>query len=114
MIRMYAVALALILAPHAVFAHAGHGDEPADLKSAPSSHQVLSMTYCKGEYHLRFKDGSAFTYPEFKLRIKTDSSPEGPAAGVPVQLSAGMHGDRAFVVFSGPEEISAFIEQCPA
>jgi cytochrome c len=61
---------------------------------------------------VRFKDGSAFEYPEFNLRFKTDSSPNGPKGGTPVQISAGMRGDRAYLVFSGPQEISSFLKNC--
>jgi cytochrome c len=47
---------------------------------------------------------------EFNLRLKTDSSNDGPQAGKPVIVGTGMQGDRAAVVFAAPEEISAFIK----
>ena len=56
------------------------------------------------------KEGSAIEYPEFDLRFKTDSTPDGPPPGTPVVINAGMKGDRGFVVFSAPGEISAFIK----
>jgi cytochrome c len=47
---------------------------------------------------------------EFNLRFKTDSSDKGPEPGHPVLIPASMMGDRAFVIFAAPEEISGFIE----
>jgi cytochrome c len=46
---------------------------------------------------------------EFNLRLKTDSSEQGPPEGKPAIIGAGMRGDRASVVFSKPSEISSFI-----
>ncbi len=115
MLRTYAIAAAFALAPYAAFAHAGHGTEDnVDLKTAPLSHQVVSIEYCGGTYRLQFKDGSTFEYPEFNLRFKTESSSDGPRPGAPVQVSAGMRGDRAFVIFAGADEISGSIRRCPA
>ena len=91
-------------------AHGGHQNKIADLKTAPSSHQVVVVEYCNGVYKLKFEDGSTFDYPEFNLRFKTDSGPNGPKAGAPVQISAGMRGDRAYLIFSKPEEISNFVK----
>ena len=54
-------------------------------------------------------DGDTAPYWEYNLRLKSDSSPQGPAAGKPVIVGSGMRGDRASVVFSKPEEISKFI-----
>ena len=57
--------------------------------------------------------GETFTFWEFNLRFKTDSSKDGPPKGKPGIVRAGMQGDRAFVVFAGPAEISTFIKkQC--
>lgn len=92
-------------------AHGGHQDKAADFKAAPSSHQVIGIEYCNGNYHVKFRDGSAFDYKEFDLRFKSDSGPNGPSTGAPVQVSAGMRGDRAFLIFSHSEEISEFIKK---
>ncbi len=36
-----------------------------------------------------------------------------PPPGTPVVIKAGMRGDRGFIIFADPGEISAFIkEQC--
>lgn len=80
------------------------------LAEAPLDQQVDVITYCDGVYRMVTKEGSPIDYPEFDLRFKTDSSENGPAPGIPVVINAGMRGDRGFVVFASPGEISAFIE----
>jgi cytochrome c len=46
---------------------------------------------------------------ERNLRLKTDSSGDGPEKGAPALVGAGMMGDRADVIFADPAEISALI-----
>ncbi len=89
-------------------------DRPmADLKSLPPESRVKGLRYCGDTYRVATEAGEVHEFWEFNLRFKTDSSAEGPAAGQPVLLRAGMMGDRAFVVFAGPAEISPFIRrQC--
>ena len=83
------------------------------LADAPPDQQVESITYCGETYLVVTRDGAPLEYREFDLRFKTDSSPDGPLPRTPVLLNAGMRGDRGFVVFSTPGEISAFIkEEC--
>jgi len=56
----------------------------------------------------------AYEFWEFNLRFKTDGSENGPVAGHPVIIPASMRGDRAFVIFAAPTEISPFIKsECP-
>jgi cytochrome c len=43
------------------------------------------------------------------LRLKTDSSGDGPTPGAPALIPAGMMGDRADVIFSAPDEIGKFV-----
>ncbi len=80
------------------------------LGDAPSDQRVDAITYCGGTYRVTTKGGSPIEYREFDLRFKTDSGPDGPPPGTPVVIKAGMRGDRAFVVFSAPGEISSFIK----
>ncbi len=80
------------------------------LEEAPPDQQVAAITYCSGTYRVVTKEGSPLEYRVFDLRFKTDSSPDGPPPGTPVVLNAGMRGDRGFVIFSAPGEISAFIK----
>ena len=62
-------------------------------------------------YTVRTADGKTAKVWEFNLRLKTDSSKDGPSPGKPVIVGAGMQGDRASVVFASPGEISSFIKQ---
>jgi cytochrome c len=54
-------------------------------------------------------DGKTRAFWERNLRCKTDVSDDGPQKGAPAIVGAGMMGDRADVIFAGPEEISGFI-----
>ncbi len=47
---------------------------------------------------------------ERNLRLKTDSSGNGPQKGAPALIGAGMLGDRADIIFAAPEEISGSIK----
>ncbi|MFQ5784932.1 MAG: hypothetical protein ACE5H8_08925 [Alphaproteobacteria bacterium] len=80
------------------------------LADAPPDQQVEAITYCDGTYRVITTDGSPVEYSEFDLRFKTDSGTDGPPTGIPVVINAGMRGDRGFVVFSTPGEISTFIK----
>lgn len=85
-------------------------DRP-DLGRAPAEGQVISIRHCGDTYVVATADGKTQKVWEFNLRFKTDSSKLGPLPGKPVVIGAGMQGDRASVIFSAPEEISAFIKQ---
>jgi cytochrome c len=83
-----------------------------DLKQAPDSLVVSEAHYCRGKYRLTFADRSERDVMEMNLRMKTDSGSRGPHAGRPVVLPSGMRGDRFFLIFASPEEISAFLTRC--
>lgn len=86
----------------------------ADLKRAPPAGQVVSIGYCGDTYTVKTANGRATKVWEFNLRFKTDSSKDGPPAGKPVIVGAGMQGDRASVVFASPREIDEFVKPaCP-
>ena len=85
--------------------------EPADLSSVSTRQQVTALSYCPDTYQLTTAAGATLKFWEFNLRFKTDSSGNGPPKGHPVFLRVGMRGDRAFIVFAAPSEISAFIEE---
>ncbi len=80
-----------------------------DLKAVEPARQVTAIRYCGDTYRVTTGDGEIVPFWEFNLRFKTDSSDRGPPRGHPVLSRAGMMGDRAFVVFSSPEEIATFI-----
>lgn len=80
-----------------------------NLKTIGPAHQVRSIRQLDRSFLLTMASGKTVSYPEFNLHFKTDSSDLGPNAGHPVLLSAGMKNDRAYIVFSDPREIEAFI-----
>ena len=84
--------------------------ELADLKSLGPEGQVAAIRYCGDTYEVTTVSGQTIAFWEFNLRFKTDSGDKGPRPGQPALLQASMMGDRAFVIFAGPEEISAFIQ----
>ena len=97
---------------------AGHdGSHDASIKAQSERYrpkqQVEAIRYCADAYFVTLATGKTFTFWEFNLRFKTDSSKDGPPKGKPAIVRAGMQGDRAFVVFSAPGEISTFVNrQC--
>lgn len=81
-----------------------------DLKSVGADRQVRSVTYSRGAYCLTMADGETADFLESALRFKVDLSDLGPRAGTPVILRAGTEGDRFWVFFASPAEISSFIQ----
>jgi cytochrome c len=81
-----------------------------DLKTLEPNMQVKAITYCHDTYRVTTADGKKRAFWERNLRLKTDSSKEGPQNGAPALVPAGMMGDRADVIFSAPAEISKMIE----
>jgi cytochrome c len=86
----------------------GGGGAP-NLKKLDPQDRVQAIRHCNDTYRVTTADGKTREFWERNLRFKTDSSSEGPDKGAPAILDAGMHGDRASVIFSTPEEISNFI-----
>jgi cytochrome c len=87
------------------------GGEMADLRrDVGPDNRVTSVRYCGDTYTVDVESGESHQFWEFNLRFKTDSSSRGPERSHPVLIPSGMSGDRAFVIFSAPEEISGFIK----
>jgi cytochrome c len=74
------------------------------------NNRITSIRYCDDTYTVDVESGESHPFWEFNLRFKTDSSDKGPQPGHPVLITASMMGDRAFVIFATPGEISASIE----
>jgi cytochrome c len=89
----------------------GGGAVP-NLKTLPPEGRVQSIRYCGDTYKVTTADGKTRDFWERNLRLKTDSSSDGPTQGAPALVGAGMMGDRADVIFSAPEEIGGFISKC--
>jgi cytochrome c len=87
------------------------GRSALNLKGLEPNNQVKGITHCADTYDVTTETGETHQFWEFNLRFKTDSSGNGPARGTPVIIPGGMRGDRVFIVFAGPEEISPFIER---
>jgi len=83
----------------------------ADLKALGPSHQVRAIVHSIETYRVTMADGKTAVFPETNLRFKIDSSFLGPRSGTPVILPAGTRGDRAWVFFAAPGEISTFIAE---
>lgn len=96
-------------APGDMMGGGGPGRMP-NLKQQVPTQQVTAIRYCGDAYFVTLGTGTEVVFWEFNLRLKTDSSANGPPKGKPAILRAGMGGDRAFVIFSEPGEISEFIE----
>ena len=88
----------------------GSGAFP-DLKLVRPERQVRSIAYSRGAYRVTTADGKSALFLEANLRFKIDSSDLGPDEGKPVVMPAGTEGDRAWVIFSSPDEISRFVKR---
>jgi cytochrome c len=88
----------------------GGGRVPS-LKNLQASERVSGITHCRDTYRVTTADGKARAFWERNLRLKTDSSDDGPERGAPAIVSAGMMGDRADVIFAAPSEIGTTIEE---
>lgn len=85
-----------------------------NLGNPTSSSQVKEIGYCGDTYTVQLADGETIQFWERNLRFKTDGSESGPPQGSPAMVGAGMMGDRASVIFAGPEEFGRFIKPaCP-
>ncbi len=81
-----------------------------DLKTLQARNNIVSIGYCGDTYTVTTESGEVHEFWEFNLRFKTDGSDKGPAAHQPVLIPASMMGDRVFVIFAAPGEISSFIK----
>lgn len=85
------------------------GGDPS-LKALEPEDRVQTISYCHDTYRVTTADGNMHAFWERNLRLKTDSSINGPQKGAPALVGAGMMGDRADVIFAAPEEIGVFIK----
>ena len=89
------------------------GPRLPDLRKAPPEAIVKAARHCGDTYFVTTQDGKVHKIWEFNLRLKTDTSDNGPAPGKPVIVGAGMQGDRAAIVFAALREIGETAkEQC--
>jgi cytochrome c len=86
------------------------GGQVPNLKNLDPEHRVQTITYCKDTYTVATADSQKRKFWERNLRLKTDSSSDGPEKNAPGLVPAGMMGDRADIIFAAPSEISGFIK----
>lgn len=85
-----------------------------DLKATGAASHVATINLCRDTYNVTMENGVTQQFWERNLRIKTDAGPDGPAPGKPVLIPSGQQGDRAYLIFAAPQEISAAIKTaCP-
>lgn len=87
------------------------GGAPANLKQVGPDSQVVSLRHCRDTYVIRTAAGATRKVWEYNVRLKTDSSADGPSAGKPVMTNSGMQGDRVSIVFASPTELGQFIKE---
>jgi cytochrome c len=85
------------------------GGQAPNLKKLDAENRVQATTHCKDTYAVTTADGQTRKFWERNLRLKTDTSSDGPEKNAPALVGAGMMGDRADVVFADPSEISPLI-----
>jgi len=85
------------------------GGDP-NLRTLGPEDRVQTISYCRDTYRVTTADGKTHAFWERNLRLKTDSSGNGPQKGAPALIGAGMLGDRADIIFAAPEEISGSIK----
>ena len=84
---------------------------PANLKDAGPASQVVSVRHCGDTYVVTTAAGEKHKLWEFNVRLKTDSSRDGPSPEKPVMIGSGMRGDRVSIVFVSPQELGQFIKE---
>ena len=87
------------------------GQAPEPLATASPEDQVNGIRFCRDTFFLTMADGKERPFWEMNLRLKIDTSSNGPPAGKPVLMAGGMQGDRASIVFSDLEEIGRLVEK---
>ena len=85
------------------------GGRVPNLKNLDPEDRVQAINYCKDTYTITTANGQTRKFWERSLRLKTDSSGDGPEKNAPALVGAGMMGDRADVIFADPSEISPLI-----
>jgi hypothetical protein len=76
-----------------------------------SVHAVFGLGLYLGAYSVTTADGKSTFFLESDLRFKIDSSNLGPDNCKPVIAPAGTEGDRVWVTFSSPDEVSRFVKR---
>jgi len=81
-----------------------------NLKMVGAEHQVVTIHHHRNTFEITTADGQNAVLLDANLRIKIDSTDNGPPAGRPVILPGGAMGDRATLFFASSAEIGALIK----
>jgi cytochrome c len=100
-----------VLAQGLISTEMARGQVPAPLDRAGPEAQVVSVRHCRHTFFVVTADGVERAIWETNLRLKVDTSPNGPSGERPVLTQSGMQGDRASLVFSDPAQISSFVQR---
>ena len=85
------------------------GGQAPNLRKLEPSDRVQSISHCNDTFTVTTADGTTHKFWERNLRLKVDTSDEGPEKNAPALIGAGMMGDRADIIFADPGEISGLI-----
>src|SRR5216684_2121288 len=100
-----------VVAQGLINAEVARGQAPEPLAAAGPEDQVTGVRHCHNSFFVATADGRQRAFWEMNLRLKIDSSTNGPKSDKPVLVSGGMQGDRASIVFSDLEEIGRLVEK---
>ncbi|MFH1344110.1 MAG: cytochrome C [Pseudomonadota bacterium] len=92
-------------------AESARGQAPEPLATAAPEDQVTGVRFCGDTFFVATADGKRRPFWEMNLRLKIDTSANGPKVGKPVLVHGGMQGDRASIVFSNLDEIGSLVEK---
>ena len=81
-----------------------------NLKAVGPEAQVTAIHQRGDTFEITTADGRKTAFRQTNLRIKIDTSDQGPDAGKPVILPGGMMGDRVTVFFALPMEVATLIK----
>ncbi|MEO6783688.1 MAG: cytochrome c family protein [Bradyrhizobium sp.] len=100
-----------VVAQGLVDAEMARGQAPEPLANAAPEEQVTGIRFCQDTFFITTADGKQRPFWEMNLRLKIDTSANGPRAGKPALVPGGMQGDRASIVFSNLDEIGRLVEK---
>jgi len=102
---------ATVVAQGLATAELARGQAPEPLANASPEDQVTAIRFCRDTFFVATADRKQRPFWEMNLRLKVDTSANGPRVGKPVLVPAGMQGDRSSIVFSDLEEIGRLVEK---
>lgn len=102
---------ATVVAQGLATAEMTHGQAPEPLATASPEGQVTRIRFCHDTFFVATADGNERPFWEMNLRLKIDTSANGPQVGKPVLVPGGMQGDRASIVFSDLDEIGRLVQK---